>query len=198
MRIVSKKLHARHVAPALLKMSPSLTLSYQQRSKSRLRAMLSTGEEVAISLPRGTVMRGGDVLVGEDGHLITVHADNEQVLRVTTEHSLGLLRAAYHLGNRHVPVEVGSDYLHLEFDSVLYDMLNQLGVRVEKVTLPFEPENGAYGGGHKHGHDATFAEDYALAQSAFHAHEHSHKHSHDHSHDHSSCNAHGHGNHIKK
>lgn len=167
-----------------------------------MRATLSTSEVVAISLPRGSVMRGGDVLVAEDGHLIAVHADHEQVLRVTSEHSLGLLRAAYHLGNRHVPVEVGSDYLHLEFDPVLYDMLNQLGVRVEQVTLPFEPESGAYGGGHKHGHDATFAEDYALAQSAFHAHDHSHNHAHNHSHvhvhDHSSCNANGHGTQVKK
>jgi urease accessory protein len=98
---------------------------------------------------------------------------------------LTLTRAAYHLGNRHTPVEVGADYLKLEYDPVLADMLKRIGATVEQVSMPFQPEAGAYGGGHKHGHDETFAEDYALAQQVFgehHGHEHSHDHEHPHDH----------------
>ena len=97
-------------------------------------------------------MRGGDVLVTKDGRFVQVVADNQEVLRVTAGHPRDLLRAAYHLGNRHVPVEVGLDYLHLEFDPVLRDMLRHLGVQVERAWMAFEPEHGAYGGGHGHDH----------------------------------------------
>jgi urease accessory protein len=117
---------------------------------------------------------------------------------------LTLTRAAYHLGNRHTPVEVGADYLKLEYDPVLADMLKRIGATVDRVSMPFQPESGAYGGGHKHGHDETFAEDYALAQQVFgehhghedahsHDHEHGHSHaSHGHSHEHAHDHAHGH------
>lgn len=120
---------------------------------------------------------------------------------------LTLTRAAYHLGNRHTPVEVGADYLKLEYDPVLADMLKRVGALVEQVSAPFQPESGAYGGGHKHGHDETFAEDYALAQQVFgehHGHEHEHEHgeahdhSHEHSHDHSDCDASCGHDHSKK
>lgn len=129
-------------------------------------------------------MRAGEVLVADDGRFVEVIPADENVLRVTASHQHDLLRAAYHLGNRHIPVELGTDYLHLEVDPVLSDMLRQLGVNVAQALLPFEPEHGAYGGGHKHGHDASFAEDYALAQSAYRAHEHKHDHKHDRAHDH--------------
>ncbi len=103
------------------------------------------------------------------------------------------MRAAYHLGNRHTPVQVVADALQLEADPVLEDMLVRLGVTVTHVQAPFEPEAGAYGGGHRHGHDATFEEDYAAAQALYREHhghshdrgcDHSHSHSHDHDHDH--------------
>ena len=100
--------------------------------------------------------------------------------------TLTLTRAAYHLGNRHTPVEVGADELKLEADPVLEDMLKRLGAQVEHATLPFQPEAGAYGGGHRHGHDETFAEDYELAQRVFEDH-----HGHDHDHDRSDAH-HGH------
>ena len=170
MRTVTKIIVAGQISKVLLRSAPVLLLPFHERSKSRLRITISTGEEIAISLPRGTVMRGGDALVAEDGHFIQVVADKERVLRVTASHAHDLLRAAYHLGNRHVPVEIGVDYLHLEFDAVLFDMLTHLGVCVEQAWNPFEPEHGAYGGGHKHGHDESFDEDYALAQSVFHVH----------------------------
>ena len=201
------KLLAPHLklAPVLVKRAPTLTLAFDERRKSRLAATLDNGEEVALLLPRGTVLRDGDVLVADDGGLVRVVAAAEAVLFVRAKNALTLTRAAYHLGNRHTPVEVGADYLKLEYDPVLADMLKRIGATVDQVSMPFQPESGAYGGGHKHGHDETFAEDYALAQKVFgehhghehdaHEHEHDHGHSHashGHSHDHGHDHAHGH------
>ncbi|MGF6843692.1 urease accessory protein [Paraburkholderia youngii] len=190
------KLLAPHlkIAPVLVKRAPTLTLAFDERRKSRLAATLDNGEEIALLLPRGTVLRDGDVLVADDGGLVRVVAADEAVLVVRASDALTLTRAAYHLGNRHTPVEVGTDYLKLEYDPVLADMLERIGATLEQVSRPFHPEAGAYGGGHKHGHDETFAEDYAIAQQVFgehHGHEHSHDHDHDHVHD-ESC---GHGHH---
>ncbi|MFL9865291.1 urease accessory protein UreE [Paraburkholderia fungorum] len=183
------KLIAPHLklAPVLVKRAPTLTLAFDDRRKSRLAATLDNGEEVALLLPRGTVLRDGDVLVADDGGLVRVVAASEAVLVVRAKDALTLTRAAYHLGNRHTPVEVGADYLKLEYDPVLADMLKRIGASVDQVSMPFQPESGAYGGGHKHGHDETFAEDYALAQQVFgehHGHSHDHEHGHGHSHDH--------------
>ncbi|CAJ92226.1 urease accessory protein UreE [Cupriavidus necator] len=182
---IDKLLSAPHgIAPVLVRRAPKLVLPFAERSKSRLRAVLDNGDEAALFLARGTVLRGGDLLVAEDGSFVEVQAAAEAVLEVRAEDPHALMRAAYHLGNRHTPVEIGRDYLRLEYDAVLADMLQRLGVRAERAELPFEPEAGAYGGGHKHGHDATFAEDYAAAQAVFHEHHgHSHSHSHDHVHD---------------
>lgn len=196
LRRVEKRFEAGRIAATLARRAPALVLPFDARGKSRLRATLETGEEVALFLPRGTVLRGGDVLVAGDGGMIRVEAAPETVLLVTAATPLALTRAAYHLGNRHTPVEVGDGYLKLEFDSVLRDMLLRLDVDVAEALMPFEPEAGAYGGGHKHGHDATFAEDYALAQQVFHehhghSHDHGHSHGHDHGHDHSHGHVHG-------
>jgi urease accessory protein len=182
------------LAAVLVKRAPTLTLDFDARRKSRLAATLDSGEEVALVLPRGTVLRDGDVLVAQDGGLVRVVAAAEAVLMVRARDGLTLTRAAYHLGNRHTPVEVGTDYLKLEYDPVLADMLRRIGATVEQVSAPFQPESGAYGGGHKHGHDETFAEDYALAQQVFGEHHgHEHDHGHDHSHDHSDAHDHDHG-----
>ncbi|MFM0043783.1 urease accessory protein UreE [Paraburkholderia sediminicola] len=199
MRTINK-LIAPHLklAPVLVKRAPTLTLAFDERRKSRLAATLDNGEEVALLLPRGTVLRDGDVLVADDGGLVRVVAAPETVLVVRAKDALTLTRAAYHLGNRHTPVEVGTDYLKLEYDPVLADMLKRIGASVDQVSMPFQPESGAYGGGHKHGHDETFAEDYALAQQVFgehhggeHSHDHADGHSHEHGHDHSD-HEHGH------
>ncbi|MFD1557876.1 urease accessory protein UreE [Paraburkholderia silviterrae] len=190
MRTIDKRLNAK-LAPVLIKRAPTLTLPYDARCKSRFAATLDSGEEVGVVLPRGTVLRDGDMLVADDGGLVRVIAAAQSVLRVRAPDRLTLTRAAYHLGNRHTPVEVGIDELKLEADPVLEDMLKRLGAQVEHATLPFQPEAGAYsgqlGGGHRHGHDETFAEDYALAQRVFdehhgHAHDHGHAHGHDHNH----------------
>ena len=180
------------LAAVLVKRAPTLTLDFDARRKSRLAATLDDGEEVALVLPRGTVLRDGDVLVAEDGGLVRVVAAAEPVLLARARVALTLTRAAYHLGNRHTPVEVGADYLKIEYDPVLADMLERIGATVEQVAAPFQPESGAYGGGHKHGHDETFAEDYALAQQVFGEH-HGHDHDHDHSHGHDHAHGHGHG-----
>ncbi|MGY8525046.1 urease accessory protein UreE [Paracidovorax citrulli] len=206
MLTIDKHLPAPHgIAAVLVRRAPKLELPFGERSKSRLRARLSDGEEAALLLPRGTVLRGGDLLVADNGAFIEVVAAAETVLEVRADDGHALMRAAYHLGNRHTPVEIGRDYLRLEYDPVLADMLVRLGVRVEQAQLPFEPEAGAYGGGHRHGHDATFAEDYALAQKVFsehhghshdHHHDHGHAHSHSHGHSHSHSHDHGHKHHA--
>ncbi|SOZ64595.1 UREASE ACCESSORY PROTEIN [Cupriavidus taiwanensis] len=189
---IDKRLTAPHgIASVLVRRALKLVLPFADRSKSRLRAVLDNGTDAALFLPRGTVLRGGDLLVAEDGSFIEVQAAAEAVLEVRAQDSHALMRAAYHLGNRHTPVEIGRDYLRLEYDAVLADMLRRLGVQAQRAELPFEPEAGAYGGGHKHGHDATFAEDYAAAQAVFHEH-HGHSHSHSHGHD----GEHVHGEHC--
>jgi urease accessory protein len=197
MRTIDKLLDPKiRLAPVLVKRAATLTLDFDARRKSRLAATLDSGEEVALVLPRGTVLRDGDVLVAQDGALVRVVAADEAVLMVRAPDALTLTRAAYHLGNRHTPVEVGVDFLKLEYDPVLADMLKRIGAVVEQVTAPFQPESGAYGGGHKHGHDETFAEDYALAQQVFgehHGHEHGHPHDHEHDHGHNHAHDHAHG-----
>lgn len=198
MRIANKFLRAGQVAKALTRGVPTVTLDLALRRRSRQKLVLDTGEEVGMAIPRGAVLRHGDLLVAEDGRFILVQAAPENVLRVTAATPTALARAAYHLGNRHVLLEIGEGYLQLEYDPVLVDMLAQLGgVRSERIQAPFEPDVGAYGGGHKHGHDETFEEDYALAQAAFQAHEpqahdHGHRHEHAHRHDH---HGHSHAHH---
>src|SRR5262249_486193 len=127
-----------------------LQLPFEQRQKSRLRARLVSGEEVALALPRGEVLRGGDLLVASDGRVVEVVARPDQLVHVECDSPLTLSRAAYHLGNRHVPVQVGEGWLRLAADHVLEQMLKGLGARTSAVEAPFEPEAGAYGG-HTHG-----------------------------------------------
>jgi urease accessory protein len=127
-----------------------LVLPFDMRQKSRLRATLTTGEEVAIVLPRGQVLRGGDWVVASDGRVIEVVAQQEKVLHVLFATPGALTRAAYHLGNRHVPVQLGSGWLRIAADHVLAEMLRGLGASVSAIEAPFEPEAGAYG---HHRHD---------------------------------------------
>jgi urease accessory protein len=143
-----------------------LALTAAQRRRVRQRLYLGA-VELGLALPAGTQMHPGDQLIDSDGRRYRVCAAAEPVLRITAASALQLTRAAYHLGNRHVAVEVGDGYLAIEPDPVLAEMLTRLGVVVTALQAPFAPETGAYGGGHKHGHDATFGEDYQLAQSAY-------------------------------
>ncbi|MDO8300958.1 urease accessory protein UreE [Lacisediminimonas sp.] len=131
-----------------------LVLPYDSREKSRLRARLQSGEEVAVFTVRGTVLRDGDLLRGEDGRVVRISAAAEQVYRVSCNSARDLLRCAFHLGNRHTQAQIidqaDGQFLRIRFDSVLKDMLQGLGATVEEENAPFEPESGAYGGGHHH------------------------------------------------
>ena len=157
----------RGLAPVLLKRAAAVELDWDVRQKSRFEATDSQGRTLGVFLPRGTLVRGGDVLVVDDGSLVRVLAAPQPVLVVRTcaEHGtpFDLLRAAYHLGKRHVALELRPDHLKLEPDHVLADMLRQQHLIVTEATEAFEPEGGAYatgGHGHEHGHgvaDATGA-----------------------------------------
>jgi urease accessory protein len=144
------------LAPVLLKRAPSVTLDWDTRQKSRFDFTDSSGRHVGVFLSRGSIVRGGDVLVAEDGSFIRVVAAEQSVLVITAckEHGspFDLTRAAYHLGNRHVPIEVKPDHLKIEPDHVLADMLRSMHLDVTETNAPFEPEGGAYAGGHDHGH----------------------------------------------
>jgi len=137
-----------------------LELTFDARSKSRLRCFASSGEEVGLFLERGQPpLRDGEFLEAQDGRIVRVRARPEPLLHVTCVDALELTRAAYHLGNRHVALQIGDGWLRLLDDYVLKDMLLQLGATVEAVEAPFQPEHGAYGGGHHHSHagDAEFS-----------------------------------------
>lgn len=128
-----------------------LKLPFDLRQKSRLRTTLLSGEDAWLMLPRGEILRGGDRLLGSDGRIVEVIAETEQVVHVTCSDATALAKAAYHLGNRHVPVQIGDGFLRIATDHVLEDMLRGLGATLVPMTAPFEPEAGAYGGGHRHG-----------------------------------------------
>jgi urease accessory protein len=132
-----------------------LVLSYDMREKSRLRAQLASGETVAVFMARGTILRQGDLLRSNDGRVIKITAAQEATYRVECSTRLALLRCTFHLGNRHTQVEIVSDgqadFLRIRNDAVLKDMLQGLGATVTEETAVFEPEAGAYGGGHRHG-----------------------------------------------
>jgi urease accessory protein len=152
----------RGLAPALLARAPEVALDWDTRRRSRFEASASDGRRLGVFLPRGQVLRGGDVLVADDGTLIRVVAAAQPVMVVRAAHGapLDLLRASYHLGNRHVPLELRADHLKLEPDPVLAAMLRALALDVSEALAAFEPETGAYaehpgahpGGGHAHPH----------------------------------------------
>lgn len=129
-----------------------LILPFDLRQKSRLRVTLKSGIEAALFLDRGTILRGGDLLKAEDGTIIQIVAAEQPVTDVKADSQQALMCAAYHLGNRHVPLQVGDGWLRLEQDHVLKEMLIGLGMITVDQLAPFEPEAGAYGGGHRHNH----------------------------------------------
>ena len=222
---VSKCIPQGHgLAPVLLKRAATIELDWDVRQKSRFDTTDSQGRQIGVFLPRGTVVRGGDVLVAEDGSLVRVLAAPQAVLRIThcSQHGtpFDLTRAAYHLGNRHVPIELKLDHLKIEPDHVLATMLRAMHLTVQEIQDAFEPESGAYAshgshsphGGHHHGsaHDhgdhghahtppeaaapAPRATIPIAAVAAPHVHgpDCDHGHSHDHGHGHGHAHGHGH------
>jgi urease accessory protein len=160
-------LHLRQIVPpSEITPTPSATatLTLDERRRSRLRITLDDGREAALFLPRGTILRDGDRLrADERGAIVFIRAAKESLSFATTDDPHLLLRGAYHLGNRHVPVQLGRGWLAYEHDHVLDDMVRGLGLKVESREAPFEPEAGAFththshaplghGHGHEHGH----------------------------------------------
>ena len=168
----------RGLAPVLLKRASTVSLDWDTRQKSRFEASDSLGRRLGVFLPRGSVVRGGDVLVAEDGSLVRVDAAPQAVMLVRTcpHHgsAFDLTRAAYHLGNRHVQIELQPDHLKIEPDHVLGEMLERMHLIVTQEQAAFEPEAGAYAGGHGHGH------------------EHAGSHGHGHAHNHTDAPVHAH------
>lgn len=124
--------------------SAELRLPFELRQRSRLRTLLENGEEIGIFLPRGSVLRDGDLLGNEEGAVLVVRAATEKVSRGSSQDPLLISRACYHLGNRHVPLQIGDGWLRYERDHVLDDMLRNMGLIVAWEDAPFEPEAGAY------------------------------------------------------
>ncbi|MES3014343.1 MAG: urease accessory protein UreE [Pseudomonadota bacterium] len=178
---------ARGLANVLVKRAARVELDWDVRQKSRFDATDSLGRALGVFLPRGTLVRGGDMLVAEDGSMVIVDAAPQPVMVVTAcvDHGspFDLLRAAYHLGNRHVQLELTPDHLKLEPDHVLADMLRQMHLIVSDANEAFEPEGGAYAaGGHAHhGHDhnhtqaaPTVAKPHVHGPDCDHDHDHTH------------------------
>ena len=151
MHILTQRLSSQ--AKQLFNLESLLTLALvaEDRTRSRHRFMTVEGEEVNLQLQRGTVLREGDILADEHGQAIAkVVAKPEPVLTITTHHALDFLRAAYHLGNRHIALEITENYLRLSPDSVLEDMVRKMGLNVIEEIQPFQPETGAYHHHHDH------------------------------------------------
>lgn len=132
-----------------------LVLPFELRQRSRLLTRLKSGTEVGLMLDRGTVLRGGDCLLTDDGRTVRVVAADEALMEVRCDRADQLARCAFHLGNRHTPVQVLDSALRFAADDVLARMLRGLGAAVAATTAPFEPEAGAYAGGHHHSSAAT-------------------------------------------
>jgi urease accessory protein len=206
MLIVNKLVAQGHgLAPVLLKRAASVELDWDVRQKSRFDASDSSGRVIGVFLPRGSVVRGGDVLVAEDGSLIRVAAAPQPVLviRHCSEHGtpFDLTRAAYHLGNRHVAIELQPDHLKIEPDHVLAEMLHRMHLIVHEERAAFEPESGAYQPapghhGHEHapahGHGPDPAHGHGHGPDHAHGHGPAHGHDHDHGDDHDDGHGHGH------
>jgi len=150
------RLHDAPLTPAQRVTAIRLRLTFDERVKHRLATMSVDGRAVAIVLAdakRGGVLRDGTVLTGEEGAFAIVEAAPQPVARVSADTPLTLLRATYHLANRHVPAQLALDAVVIERDPVLEAMLRGIGARIEHAEAPFDPEGGAYEGGHlHHGH----------------------------------------------
>lgn len=143
-------LKADQILDAGSNVNDTLTLPFELRQKSRLVADLDSGRQILLQLPRGTVLRHGTRLRASDGSVIEVRAAKETLSVVESQNPIELSRAAYHLGNRHVPLQIDAHGLRYQHDHVLDQMLVGLGLQPRAFEGPFEPEHGAYGHGAAH------------------------------------------------
>jgi urease accessory protein len=185
--------------PAAAGSGPSMadvTIPYEDRRRSRMLVRLSDGREAALQLPRGTVLRAGDLLTNPERRiLVRVRAANEALSVAITDDPLLLARAAYHLGNRHVPLQIAPGRLSFQHDHVLDGLVRDLGLSVRVESLPFEPEAGGYrhagsetgmtrAGTHEHGHEHGHEHEHEQEQEHAHGHQHAHEHAHGLEHEH--------------
>jgi urease accessory protein len=185
--------------PAAAGSGPSMadvTIPYEDRRRSRMLVRLSDGREAALQLPRGTVLRAGDLLTNPERRiLVRVRAANETLSVAITDDPLLLARAAYHLGNRHVPLQIAPGRVSFQHDHVLDGLVRDLGLSVRVESLPFEPEAGGYrhagsepgpnrARAHEHEHEHPHAHELPHAHAHAHEHEHEHAHGLEHAHEH--------------
>lgn len=131
----------------------TLLLDAEERTRSRVQFVTVEGEKVRLFLPRGTVLKDGDLLLAEEMSVyVRVIAKEETVMTVIASDLMSLAKAAYHLGNRHVPLEIGQTFLRLKPDHVLASMLKQMGFHIVEESAKFHPEIGSYKGPHTHEH----------------------------------------------
>ncbi len=126
------------------KINDSVTLDLHQRVKCRIKVVTDGGESIGIFMQRGTVLKNSDLMADKDGYVIKVIAASEKLSSIYSKDYLQLLKASYHLGNRHVELQINKGSLHYKHDHVLDDMIKSLGFDVVIEFLPFQPENGAY------------------------------------------------------
>jgi urease accessory protein len=171
------------LADALERVDEVMALTFALRERSRFRAPLLSGEEIGVDLPRGALLRHGDRLKLADGRVVAIEAAPERLIEVHAHDALALARIAYHVGNRHVPIQIGDGWLRLLPDHVLQAMIERLGGHVHEVDEGFQPESGAYG--HSHVHHAHDDQGHGGRIHVFdprHEHEHGHGHGHGHGH----------------
>ena len=173
---------------------PEVIIPYEDRRRSRMLVRLSDGREAALQLPRGTVLRAGDLLTNPERRiLVRVRAANETLSVAITDDPLLLARAAYHLGNRHVPLQIDPGRLSFQHDHVLDGLVRDLGLEVRVESLPFEPEAGGYRhAGSETGPNRAKSPGHEHPHQHEHAHEHPHPHPHPHAHPHEHEHEHGH------
>jgi urease accessory protein len=187
---------ANGLADAHERVDEVIELAFEQREKSRFRARLMSGEEIGVDLPPGTLLRQGDRIRLADGRVVAVEAAAERLIEVHAHDAVGLARIAYHVGNRHVPLQIGEGWIRLLPDHVLQAMIERLGGHVHTVDEGFQPESGAYGHSHVHhqhddqGHGGRI---HVFDPRHDHAHDHGHAHDHDHAHGHAEPHVHGPG-----
>jgi urease accessory protein len=162
---ISQRVEGAHPAAA------RLVLPFDTRSRSRFRARLDTGEAVAVMMIRGQVLRGGDRLLADDGRIVEIVAAAERVTTARAPDSRLLARAAFHLGNRHVGLQLGEGWLRYSHDHVLDEMVAGLGLQITVEDQPFEPEAGAYAHHETHPQEGPHHDG---SHSAGHPHSHGH------------------------
>ena len=133
--------------------SERMALTWEQRRKSRLRAVTTTGTPVGLFLPRGTVLLDGSLVRASDGRIIEIAAAAEDVSTIATPDAVLLARVAYHLGNRHVRTQVGPGFIRYRHDRATDELVRLLGAEVIVEEVPFEPERGTT----DHAHDDDLA-----------------------------------------